>query len=243
MRFIGGATPAERIYDIDADLRPEGRQGPIARSLDAFHTYWERYALVWERQAMIRARPVAGDLELGQRLLDDLHDAIWADGLSAEDTREIRRLKARVERERIPAGEDPAFHLKLGRGSLSDIEFTAQLLQLRHGVAATGTVDALERLVVADALDADDAETLVEAYRFCERTRNRWYLVNSGPGDSLPAQPNELLWLARSLGVNAHRAARAVPARHAAGAAAWSNASSTARSSAGPAVRGRDQSN
>jgi len=126
---------------------------------------------------------------------------VWGEGLTAEDVREIRRIKARVERERIPAGEDPAFHLKLGRGSLSDVEFTAQLLQLQHGVRATGTVEALERLVACDALDPDDADTLVDAYRFCERTRNRWYLVNSGPGDSLPSQPNELLWLARSLGV------------------------------------------
>jgi glutamate-ammonia-ligase adenylyltransferase len=201
MRFVGGRTPAERIYDVDADLRPEGRQGPMARSLDAFRAYWERYALVWERQAMIRARPVAGDQALGRELLDTLHGHIWAGGLSADDAREIRRIKARVERERMPSGEDPAFHLKLGRGSLSDIEFTAQLLQLRHGVEATGTVDALRLLVELDALDADDADTLVEAYRFCERTRNRWYLVNSGPGDSLPSRPNELLWLARSLGV------------------------------------------
>ena len=200
MRFVGGPTPAEQLYDMDADLRPEGRQGSMARSLEAFRTYWEHYALVWERQAMIRARPVAGDRELGQRLLDQLAPAVWDGGLSAEDTREIRRVKARVERERMPAGEDPAFHLKLGRGSLSDIEFTAQLLQLRHGLAATGTVDALEKLTAAGLLDPSDASVLVEAYRFCEGTRNRWFLVNSSPGDSLPSQPNELLWLARSLG-------------------------------------------
>ena len=108
-------------------------------------------------------------------------------------------MKARIERERMPAGEDPAFHLKLGRGSLSDIEFTAQLLQLQHGVAATGTGQAIMRLVAADALDAEDAELLIEAYRFCERTRNRWFLVNSAPGDALPSRPEELLWLARSL--------------------------------------------
>ncbi len=107
----------------------------------------------------------------------------------------------------MPSGEDPAFHLKLGRGSLSDIEFTTQLLQLRHGVEATGTVDALHLLVELDALDTDDAETLIEAYRFCERTRNRWYLVNSGPGDSLPTRPNELLWLARSTRDDPDRAA------------------------------------
>jgi len=198
MRFIGGSTPAGRIYEIDASLRPEGRQGPMARSLEAYRSYWDRYALVWERQAMLRARPIAGDLALGRRLLDDLAPRIWS-GLTAEDAREIRRMKARIERERMPAGEDPAFHLKLGRGSLSDIEFTAQLLQLQHGVAATGTGQAIGRLVAADALESDDAELLLEAYRFCEQTRNRWYLVNSAPGDALPNRPEELLWLARSL--------------------------------------------
>ena len=141
---------------------------------------------------------MAGDLALGRHLLDELAGAVWDGGLSDDDVREIRRMKARIERERLPAGEDPAFHLKLGRGSLSDIEFTTQLLQLRHGVTATGTVDALEELVAQGLLDGGDGATLIEAYRFCEGTRNRWYLVNSSPGDSLPSQPNELLWLARS---------------------------------------------
>ena len=86
-------------------------------------------------------------------------------------------MKARIERERIPPGEDPQFHLKLGRGSLSDVEFTVQLLQLVHGgehpdVRVPGTIDALERLGAHDLLDADDAEVLDEAYRFCERARN-----------------------------------------------------------------------
>ena len=168
---------------------------------------------------MIRARPVAGDLALGQRLLDLLAPAVWDGGLSAEDVREIRRLKARVERERMPTGEDPAFHLKLGRGSLSDIEFTAQLLQLRHGVAGTATVATLESLATAAALDRADADILIEAYRFCEGTRNRWYLVNSSPGDSLPSQPNELLWLARSLGTTPTELPRALPPRDPAGPA------------------------
>jgi glutamate-ammonia-ligase adenylyltransferase len=200
LRLVGGATPAERIYEVDADLRPEGRQGPMARSLDAFRTYWAQNALVWERQAMLRARPVAGDLALGVRLLETLAPAITGVDLTDTDAREIRRMKARIERERMPAGEDAAFHLKLGRGSLSDVEFTVQLLQLAHHVAEPNTVRALEELVALGALEVDDGETLLEAYRFCERTRNRWFLVNSGPGDALPSQPNELLWLARSLG-------------------------------------------
>ena len=99
--------------------------------------------------------------------------------------------------------EDPTFHLKLGRGSLSDVEFTAQMLQLQHGVRATGTVAALDALSMAGVLATDDAEVLNESYRFCERVRNRWYLVNSGPADSLPTQPEPLTWLARSLGTAA----------------------------------------
>lgn len=201
-RFVGGATPAERICLVDADLRPEGRQGALARSLEGFRSYWEHYAEMWERQAMTRARAVAGDLALGERLLDELSRRIWQGGLSADETRSIRRMKARVETERIPTGEDPAFHLKLGRGSLSDVEFTVQLLQLRYGIQAPGTIAALDALVAAGRLDASDAGILAESYEYCEQTRNRWFLVNSGPGDSLPTDPDELLWLARSLDMN-----------------------------------------
>ena len=201
LRFLGGATPAEQLYEVDAGLRPEGKQGPLARSLDGFRRYWERYALVWERQAMTRARPVAGDLVLGARLLSDIDPLVWGPGVDEDGLRDIRLMKARIERERIPFGEDPQFHLKLGRGSLSDIEFTAQLLQLQHGVRATGTMATLEALVAAHVLDPDDADILMTSYRFCERTRNRWYLVNSKPGNSLPTRPEDLLTLARSLEV------------------------------------------
>jgi len=212
VRFLGGATPADQLYPVDTHLRPEGKHGPLARSIDGFIHYWERYALVWERQAMMRARPVAGDADLGARLLDVLDPFIWGDQLSRgdghdggdgrladKDLTEIRRMKARIERERIPFGEDPQFHLKLGRGSLSDIEFTVQLLQLHHGVRSPGTMNALTALVEAGAIGHDDADVLMTSYRFCERTRNRWYLVNSKPGNSLPTKPERLLTLARSL--------------------------------------------
>jgi glutamate-ammonia-ligase adenylyltransferase len=142
---------------------------------------------------------VAGDRELGARLLERLDPLVWGEGLAAADRREIRRMKARIESERIPIGEDPEFHLKLGRGSLSDIEWTAQFLQLEHGVRATGTIAALQELHRLDVLDDEDAAILVEAYEFLERTRNRAYLVMSAPVDSLPSQPEPLGWLARSL--------------------------------------------
>ena len=112
-------------------------------------------------------------------------------------------MKARVERERVPSGEDPEFHLKLGPGSLSDVEWTVQLLQLRNGLRAEGTLDALGALAGAGAVNADDAAVLTEAYRFCEVARNRLYLVRGHAGDSLPSPGHHLTTLARSLGTTA----------------------------------------
>jgi glutamate-ammonia-ligase adenylyltransferase len=201
LRFLAGATPAHRIYEIDAALRPEGRQGPLTRSLDGYAAYLDRWAQTWERQAFTRARPVAGDVDLGRRFLDLLATAVWDRPFTAEHERDIRRMKARVEAERIPPGEDSRFHLKLGRGSLSDIEWTVQLLQLRTGIRAPSTIGALADLEAAGAVEPDDAEVLRAAYRLCERARNRWWLVGSAPAvsDALPSRPSDLLHLARSL--------------------------------------------
>ena len=207
LRFLAGATPAQRIYDIDADLRPEGRQGALSRSIDGYAAYYERWALTWERQAMARARPVAGDTALGARFLGLLDEAVWGRPFTAEDEREVRRMKARIERERIPPGEDPEFHLKLGRGSLSDVEFTVQLLQMRTGTRAPSTMGGLDRLASAGIVEDNDAEVLRAAYRFCERARNRWWLVGSAPSavDALPQRPGDLSHLARSLDTSAAR--------------------------------------
>jgi glutamate-ammonia-ligase adenylyltransferase len=203
LRAVKGASPAERIYELDAQLRPEGNQGTMARSVEGYVTYFERWAMVWERQAYLRARPVAGDARLGAAFVEALEPHVWDAGLKDAEVREIRRMKARVEQERLPVGEDARYHLKLGRGSLSDIEWTAQLLQLRHGVRATGTIEALRALEAAGHLETDDAAILVDTYEFLERTRNRLWLVSSAPGDSLPTQPEALMWLARSLDTNA----------------------------------------
>ena len=206
-RFLAGPTPAQRIYVVDSDLRPEGRQGALSRTIDGYAAYYDRWALTWERQAMARARPVAGDPDLGARFLELLDRAVWGHPFTAEDEREVRRMKARIERERIPPGEDPEFHLKLGRGSLSDIEFTVQLLQMRTGTRAPSTMGALDQLSSAGVVSGEDADILRAAYRFCERTRNRWWLVGSAPSavDALPQRPDDLSHLARSLDTNAAR--------------------------------------
>jgi glutamate-ammonia-ligase adenylyltransferase len=203
VRTVNGTTPATRLFTLDTDLRPEGRQGPLARSIDGYRTYYARWARTWERQSLIRARPVAGDADVVRRFMEVVDDFVWRDPLDEEGQREIRRMKARVERERLPAGEDPQFHLKLGKGSLSDIEWTAQLLQLRHQIRSPGTMAALGALEHAGVLDPADAAVLTVAYRFCERTRNRLYLVRGAPGDALPTQADQLSRLARSLGTSA----------------------------------------
>lgn len=201
LRRLLDSSPARRIWPVDADLRPEGRQGPLARSLVGFHTYFSRWALTWERQAMSRARPVAGDRSLGQGLVDQLAPLVWRPPDDGE-VRDIRRMKARIEAERLPAGEDPDFHLKLGRGSLTDIEFTVQLLALAHDVRSPATLTALDRLEGVGAVDAADAEALRTAYEFCERTRNRLFLLGRD-GDALPQDALALTRLARSLGTTA----------------------------------------
>jgi glutamate-ammonia-ligase adenylyltransferase len=192
MRELGATTPEGQTFRVDANLRPEGKEGPLARSLDGYRTYYERWALTWELQALLRARPVAGDLELGDRFVALIEPFVYRDPFPDDAAREVRRIKARVERERIPPGDDPQFHLKLGRGALTDIEFTVQLLQLQHGathpsVRVAATVPALVALGAAGLLEPDDVAVLTEAYVFCERARNASYLVTGRPTDSLPA--------------------------------------------------------
>ncbi len=199
LRFVGGDTPVERIWALDLNLRPEGRHGPLARSIEGFDAYFQRWAAVWERQALARARPVAGDLALGERFMELVDHHVWQLPFTDEHIREIRRVKARIERERLPAGDDPQFHLKLGRGALVDVEFCVQLLQLRHGVRSPGTMRALTLLAEGGKVTATDAAVLGEAYLLCEKTRNRLFLIRGVPDDALPRSPEQLSSLARSL--------------------------------------------
>jgi glutamate-ammonia-ligase adenylyltransferase len=202
---IGATTSEGQTFRIDARLRPEGNQGPLARSLGGYAAYYERWALTWERQALAKARVVAGDREVGARFCSLIEDVVYGKPFTEEDQREVRRMKARIERERIPPGEDPQFHLKLGRGSLSDVEFLVQLLQLQHGgpddeLRLPGTIDALGRLRAKSLLTDDDADALEAAYRFCERARNARYLQSGKPSDALPSDRAEIAKLALLLG-------------------------------------------
>ena len=205
VHFMRGPSPAQRVAALDLGLRPEGGQGRLARDVHGYTAYFERWAETWERQALVRARVVAGSRDLGERFMAVAGEFVWDRPFTEADVAAIRRMKARIERERISPREDPQFHLKLGRGSLSDIEWTVQLLQLRHRVPGTSTIAALETLGGLGILAPGDLAALRDAYRFCERTRNRWHLVGAlpggaSPGDALPTEADQLSRLARSLG-------------------------------------------
>ncbi|RKN45944.1 bifunctional [glutamine synthetase] adenylyltransferase/[glutamine synthetase]-adenylyl-L-tyrosine phosphorylase [Streptomyces hoynatensis] len=199
---------------VDTQLRPEGRNGPLVRSLSSYAAYYRRWSLVWESQALLRADPVAGDAELGAgftALIDPLRYP--AEGLGEDAVREIRRLKARMESERLPRGADPTTHTKLGRGGLSDVEWTVQLLQLRHAASVpalrtTRTRRALAAAREAGLLSAADAEVLDEAWVLATRVRNAVLLVRGRPQDSFPADGRELAEVARHLGYEPGGASR-----------------------------------
>ena len=191
---------------IDADLRPEGRQGPLTRSLESYRAYYSRWSLVWESQALLRAAYLAGDRAVAAQFLTDIEPVRYPPGgLTAEQVTEIRRIKARVENERLPRGADPGLELKLGRGGLADIEWTVQLLQLRHahevaGLRTPSTLGALQAAAEAGLLDATDAALLAETWRLTSRVRDAVVVVRGKPASALPSGGRELAGVARALG-------------------------------------------
>ncbi len=192
---------------LDAGLRPEGKNGPIVRSLAAYRAYYERWSLVWESQALLRAAPVAGGDELGRRFVE-LVDPIRypAGGIGAKAVREIRLLKARMESERLPRGADKRSHLKLGPGGLSDVEWTVQLLQLEHaheveGLRTTSTPDALRAALDAGLISADDAGSLRSAWDLASRIRDAATLHRGKAVDALPGETQDANGVARILGM------------------------------------------
>ncbi len=194
-------------YELDTELRPEGRQGPLSRSLAAYRRYYAEWVEPWELLALVKARLAGGDPQLSAEYFSLIEPLLWRRELPSEAVREIRSIKARVESERIPPGEDPDFHLKLGPGGLSDVEFLVQLLQLRHGgrvheLRVTGTFEALWELRRAGILTSHEYNALHDSYLFCTRVRLRLHLQSGRLSDSLPTDPDAAARLAASLGLD-----------------------------------------
>ncbi|OBG27723.1 bifunctional glutamine-synthetase adenylyltransferase/deadenyltransferase [Mycobacterium alsense] len=198
IRTLLGTPSVDPPLDVDANLRPEGRNGPLVRTLASYAAYYEQWAQPWEVQALLRAHAVAGDSELGQRFLLMADKTRYPpDGISAETVREIRRIKARVQAERLPRGADPNTHTKLGRGGLADIEWTVQLMQLRHAhevpaLHNTSTLDSLDAIAAAGLVDAEEVDLLRQAWLTATRARNALVLVRGKPTDQLPGPGRQL---------------------------------------------------
>ena len=203
--LLSGPAPDPPLV-VDADLRPEGRQGPLVRTLASYRAYYTRWSSGWEAQALLRARFVAGDSKLGERFMTMVDEVRWpSGGLSADEVRELRRIKARVESERLPRGADPATHLKLGPGGLADVEWTVQLLQLQHAAAipslrTTETLVGLAAAVDASLISSADAEALAAAWRRASEIRNAITLVRGRPDDQLPHDLRDAAGVARLVG-------------------------------------------
>ena len=189
LQLMHGPSPAQRVATIDLGLRPEGGQGRLARDLHGYATYFDRWAETWERQALgpgprRRRRP----RRWAQRFMTVLDEFVWGRPLTEDDVAAIRRMKARIERERIPTREDPQFHLKLGRGRFPTSNGRCSCSSSATHLPGPSTHDALEALGDRGVLAPADLVALRDAYRFCERTRNRWHLVGALPGGGSPGR-------------------------------------------------------
>jgi [glutamine synthetase] adenylyltransferase / [glutamine synthetase]-adenylyl-L-tyrosine phosphorylase len=189
-------------FELDLDLRPEGKNGPNARSLDSYRAYYERWADTWESQALLRAKPIAGSQALVSEFLELINSYRYPQELPAKAVMEIRRIKARMETERLPQGADPRRHTKLGRGSLSDVEWLVQLMQMKHGkdhpsIRTPKTLEALSACVKEGLIAEHDARVLAEAWTFASRVRSASVLWANKRTDVLPTDRQQLEGMAR----------------------------------------------
>lgn len=196
------AIRAERPLEVDADLRPEGKQGALVRSLDSYRAYYERWAETWEFQALLRARPIAGSEDLGRAFVELIDPYRYPREFTVEQAQQVRRMKARVEHERMPHGADRTRQLKLGRGGLSDVEWLVQLIQLQHaheveGLRTTSTLEALDAAVQANLVAAEDAEVLRDAWLLATKIRGGNVLRGVRQSDLLPTLRDALEAVAR----------------------------------------------
>jgi glutamate-ammonia-ligase adenylyltransferase len=204
IRALDAHLDEGRLYEIDTRLRPSGQKGALVSSLDGFRAYHAREAQIWERQALIKARTVAGDRALGAEI-EALAERVVYEAPPVENmAEEIGRLRARMERE-LAQESSGRFNIKLGRGGLADVEFLVQYLQLRDGarlpsLRTRSTRAALAALELEGILPPDDVAPLAEGYAFLRRLENRLRIVQDRSIQEIPSEPRRLDGLARRMG-------------------------------------------
>jgi glutamate-ammonia-ligase adenylyltransferase len=221
--FLQTPTTEGIAYKIDTRLRPSGNQGPLVSSREAFENYHRTSAALWERQALIRARPVVGPYVLSRQLEETINRFVYGRGLERSELNEVVRIRERMELERA-GSEEERVNIKVGWGGLVDVEFVVQMLQLRHGhaeprVRVRSTREALDALAATGLLPAEDARVLLEGYDFLRLVESRLRIERDQPVEAIDTDPEALLTLARRLGYDgdddaAREALRADHARH-----------------------------
>ena len=193
-----GRPSQDPPLDVDIDLRPEGRNGPVVRTLDSYRRYYKEWGETWEMQALLRATWIAGDKDLGIEFLRMIDNFRYPPGgVDDKVVQEVRRMKARVDSERLPRGADRKTHTKLGRGALTDVEWTVQLLAMQHGDDAqnlrnTSTLEMLRELASGEFIAESDADILREAWLTATVARNAIVLVKGKRKDQLPSHGDQL---------------------------------------------------
>ena len=194
---------------MDARLRPFGKNAQLARTLASYRSYWSEYGASWERLAMIRVRPVAGDRALGEAFCAAAHDFAAGRPFGAEELAELRHVKRRVETERVDLADRGHLDLKLHPGGIMDIEFLAQVLQVQHLPGQPGcanTPGALARLRQHDVLTRAEERLLLSSYEYLRRVEARLQLVAEHGGGRLPLDEAGLAKAAKRLGWSMHEA-------------------------------------
>ncbi len=204
LRACGTVTATGILFPVDANLRPEGRNGPLVRTLASHEAYYRRWASGWEYQALLKARPVAGDLELGRRFCELVAPLVWSAATGDAFVGDVRALRRRVEAS-LPAAQ-AGRELKLGPGGLRDVEFAVQLLSLVHGrtdptLRLAATLPALAALSTGGYVGRADAAELAASYRFLRQAEHRLQLQRLRRTHTVPRDGPALRWLGRSLGL------------------------------------------
>ncbi len=202
---LGEVTAEGRVFVVDAGLRPEGKAGPLTRSVASYEKYYERWAKPWEYLALVKARYAAGDRNLAEDLLRSVSANAFPPRLEDRSIDEIRHLKARMERERIPRGTNARLNLKFGPGGMTDVEFACQIIQITHGhyhpeLRVTSTSEALHAAGNAGLIPEESVRRLQETYEFLYGLRNRMFLMSGHNRDTLPTKPEELEALGVAMG-------------------------------------------
>ncbi|MDO4913250.1 MAG: bifunctional [glutamine synthetase] adenylyltransferase/[glutamine synthetase]-adenylyl-L-tyrosine phosphorylase, partial [Bifidobacteriaceae bacterium] len=212
--ILQGSISLETKIELDLDLRPEGKNGPLVRSYVSCESYYFSWASTWEYQALLRARYVAGDEKLGEDFLNNIANKLRypEQPLTSVQISDIRKLKARMESERLPRGVRRERHIKLGKGGLSDVEWCVQLLQLQHAhefesLRVQSTLPALRSLQEQDFISEKEAQILEDAWKLCTGARNGSYLWSGrvNQADILPDDAYNLGGIAVYVGYDAHQ--------------------------------------